>query len=207
MLTVTVIREFVELDKPSTSWTSVITAPPGTTWTCRASHITTWILPSSTSKSKSTSTSTSTSKADGCPCGNENAERDIQLSTIPLPSASVTATASATVPGEDVLSPESPVPTTFATVKEPRFVSAQNVAMDDDFTEMFSNLNRGFTFKGRKVVSKDQYLEFFGLSDLHSMTPEGEGVLRKFAWHDRDGDGYLDADEMMLRCDEYGCDD
>ncbi|ETI20174.1 hypothetical protein G647_08208 [Cladophialophora carrionii CBS 160.54] len=40
---VQVIREVIEADDHE--WTSVITAPVGTTWTCRASHITTWYPP------------------------------------------------------------------------------------------------------------------------------------------------------------------
>ncbi|EXJ54722.1 hypothetical protein A1O7_10063 [Cladophialophora yegresii CBS 114405] len=49
---VQVIREVIETDKHT--WTSVITAPAGTTWTCRASHITTWYPPPATDVSSGT---------------------------------------------------------------------------------------------------------------------------------------------------------
>ncbi|KIW20295.1 hypothetical protein PV08_00870 [Exophiala spinifera] len=102
-----------------------------------------------------------------------------------------------------------PAPTTFAKIVAPRLESAQLHEMDDDesSTEIFDDLSAGLIVNGTRVVSKDQYLGHFGLSKLHARTVEGQSILQKFLWHDRNGDGYLDADEMMARCDENGCED
>lgn len=78
---------------------------------------------------------------------------------------------------------------------------------DANFNDMFHNLSGGRKVDGANVVSKEEYLGYFGLSNAQAGTQRGQNVLRKFQMHDRNGDGYLTPDEMSLLCDEDGCDE
>jgi Ca2+-binding EF-hand superfamily protein len=79
--------------------------------------------------------------------------------------------------------------------------------MSPHFDGMFNDLSQGLKVDGANVVSKEQYLSYFGLSNAQAGTQRGQNVLRKFQTHDRNGDGYLTPDEMSLLCDENGCDE
>ncbi|KAK5271717.1 hypothetical protein LTR96_003544 [Exophiala xenobiotica] len=164
---VTVIREVVDLD--STTFTSVITAPAGTIWTCRASHITTWVFPPPSASSK----------------------RDAVEPRV-LSATTTTAAIDRT-----------PMPTlTTVTTNVPDYRK-----MSPHFDGMFTDLSQGLEVNGANVISKEQYLGYFGLSNAQAGTQRGQNVLRKFQMHDRNGDGYLTPDEMSLLCDEDGCDE
>ncbi len=78
---------------------------------------------------------------------------------------------------------------------------------DGNFNDMFHNLSGGLKVDGASVVSKEEYLGYFDLSNAQAGSQRGQNVLRKFQMHDRNGDGYLTPDEMSLLCDEDGCDE
>ncbi|EXJ90059.1 hypothetical protein A1O3_03127 [Capronia epimyces CBS 606.96] len=77
-----------------------------------------------------------------------------------------------------------------------------------EMEHMFNDLSNGTQANSTNVVTLDQYLAFFKVtepSDSDQGNQYAQRVTDKFHMHDRDGDGVVTFGEMMMHCDESGC--
>lgn len=156
------------VDSGHLEWTSVITAPIGTTWTCRASHITTWYPPPTDAVSI------------------QKREQNEDLAT-----GSTTAMPQPTFTNPPTRMPPTP------------YYSPDMLA---ELQSTFNHVCGGHQHNGVGVITLDQYLGFFNVSDEDRGRIFGKNVEAKFRAHDINGDGMLTLDEAKLLCDGDGCD-
>lgn len=172
---VQLIREQV-MKEDVTTWTSVMTAPPGTTWTCRHSHITSW----------DSAHRTKTSKRD-----------------VPEVAAMATVAQDSQDPNATTPSVKNEHPQSMITSLPLPFLYTRELLGDMELT--FNDLSNGTEVNGTNIVSLEKYLGFFKVADSDKGSQYAQSVAEKFRMHDRDGDGVLTFDEIMRHCDQDGC--
>jgi len=186
---VSVFQDVVEYN--GTEYATIVTAPSDpvngqATWTCRDKHITTTNPPPPT-----TTVALPTGDSKRSPGDATITDLSKRSTVSPLPT------------GPATFGPKSHVSYLFPSVD--LYGSLEDRDAWANEAQVFDDLSAGLQIDGRLVVSKEQYLEFFGVPETEIGTEQGQNVLAKFAMHDMNGDGYLDFEEAQLHCDRVGC--
>ncbi|KAI1625188.1 hypothetical protein EDD37DRAFT_680349 [Exophiala viscosa] len=189
---VSIFEDTVEYN--GTEYQTIVTAPSDpvkgqASWTCRDRHITTTGPPPTT-----TATTVTSPTGDGKRSAGDAAVTDflIRTTAAPLPT------------GPATFGPKSSLSYLFPSVDLYPSSPEDHDAWADE-VRVFEDLSGGLQINGTWVVSKEQYLGFFGVSDLEIGSEHGQNVLAKFAMHDINRDGYLNFEETALHCDRHGC--
>lgn len=204
---VNIIREEIDTSWSGTHylWTSVITAPWSpesgwTTWTCRASHVTSWDLPPHIT--------TPTDARRGLPF---IAHPTVTGRLREIHHESHSGHGQGHGSSETISSPtiSHQHPRTLTTLPA-HLNNARRLAelaeLEDD-KAFFKRVANSVATDGEDVITLEGYLHYFNVTDLTRGTAYGRGVIEKFHWQDRNRDGVLTFMESQLRCDADGCDE
>ncbi|KEF56579.1 uncharacterized protein A1O9_06768 [Exophiala aquamarina CBS 119918] len=200
---VNIIREEIDTIWSGTHylWTSVITAPWSpesgwTTWTCRASHVTSWDLPPHTT--------TQSDAKRGLPFNSRPT-----VTTHPSELHHKSRSAHSHGPSETMSSPtlSNQHPRTFTTHPAHLNNARQLAELAElaDAKSFFKLVSNSVAAGGEDVITLAGYLDYFNITGSTCETAYGRSVVEKFHWQDRNGDGMLTFAESQLRCDAEGC--